>query len=143
AGTGTYNSKPAGGVYTNWNSGPYIFRAADSGRTLARDGAPTKPFEPSLFVWATVMSRPTENRAIVDAGLKALAFDSGPPLVCDEPDVTYELASDELGHLAVAAAANRFPLFAGLWPTSPGWTLFSLQRFRALGPLPDRDDGAA
>jgi D-serine deaminase-like pyridoxal phosphate-dependent protein len=29
------------------------------------------------------MSRPTEDRAIVDAGLKALAFDSGPPLVCD------------------------------------------------------------
>jgi D-serine deaminase-like pyridoxal phosphate-dependent protein len=24
------------------------------------------------------MSRPTEDRAIVDAGLKALAFDSGP-----------------------------------------------------------------
>jgi hypothetical protein len=51
---------------------------ADYGRNLDRDGAPTKAFEPSLFVWATVMSRPTEDRAIVDAGLKALAFDSGP-----------------------------------------------------------------
>jgi D-serine deaminase-like pyridoxal phosphate-dependent protein len=27
------------------------------------------------------MSRPAEDRAIVDAGLKALAFDSGPPFV--------------------------------------------------------------
>jgi len=27
----------------------------------------------------------SEDRAILDAGLKALAFDSGPPLVCDEP----------------------------------------------------------
>src|ERR1700731_1626906 len=45
---------------------------------------------PSLFVWATVMSHPTEDRAIVDAGLKALAFDSGPPLVRDEPAATYE-----------------------------------------------------
>jgi hypothetical protein len=30
---------------------------ADYGRNLDRDGAPTKAFEPSLFVWATVMSR--------------------------------------------------------------------------------------
>jgi D-serine deaminase-like pyridoxal phosphate-dependent protein len=28
---------------------------------------------PSLVVWATVMSRPAEDRAIIDAGLKALA----------------------------------------------------------------------
>jgi len=27
--------------------------------------------------------------------LKALAFDSGPPLVCDEPAATYERAADE------------------------------------------------
>src|SRR5438477_11019707 len=80
---------------------------ADYGRNLDRAGAPTKAFEPSLFVWATVMSRPTEDRAIVDAGLKALAFDSGPPLVCDEPAATYERASDEHGRLAVAAATNR------------------------------------
>jgi D-serine deaminase-like pyridoxal phosphate-dependent protein len=52
-----------------------VRRATRSGRNLDRDGAPTKAFEPSLFVWATVMSRPTEDRAIVDAGLKALAFD--------------------------------------------------------------------
>jgi hypothetical protein len=35
------------------------------------------------------MSRPAEDRAIVDAGLKARAFDSDPPLVCDEPGATY------------------------------------------------------
>ncbi len=78
--------------------------------TCDRDGEPTKAFEPSLFVWATVMSRPTEDRAIVDAGLKALAFDSGPPLVCDEPAATYERASDEHGRLAVSAATNRLGL---------------------------------
>jgi len=58
---------------------------ADCGRDRDRDGTPTEAFEPSLFVWATVMSRTAADRAIVDAGLKALAFDSGPPLVCDEP----------------------------------------------------------
>jgi D-serine deaminase-like pyridoxal phosphate-dependent protein len=56
---------------------------------------------------ATVMSRPAEDRAIVDAGLKALAFDSGPSLVFDEPAATYERASDEHGRLAVSAATNR------------------------------------
>src|SRR5690349_13335183 len=56
------------------------------------------------------MSRPAEDRAIVDAGLKALAFDSGPPLVCDEPAATYERASDEHGRLALSAATNRLGL---------------------------------
>jgi Putative serine dehydratase domain len=51
------------------------------------------------FGWATVMNRPAEDRAIVDARLKALAFDSGPPLVCDEPAATSERASDEHGRL--------------------------------------------
>jgi D-threonine aldolase len=87
--------------------GSYIFMDADYGRNLDRDGAPTKAFEPSLFVWATVMSRPTEDRAIADAGLKALAFDSGPPLVCDEPAATYERASDEHGRLGIKGATNR------------------------------------
>jgi D-serine deaminase-like pyridoxal phosphate-dependent protein len=56
------------------------------------------------------MSRPAEDRAIVDAGLKALAFDSGPPRVCDEPAATYGRASHEHGRLAVSAATNRLAL---------------------------------
>jgi D-serine deaminase-like pyridoxal phosphate-dependent protein len=55
------------------------------------------------------MSRPTEDRAIVDAGLNALAFDSRPPMVRSEPAATYERASDEHGRLGV-----RPP------PTGPG-----------------------
>jgi D-serine deaminase-like pyridoxal phosphate-dependent protein len=54
-----------------------------------------------------MMSRPTEDRAIVDAGLNALAFDSGPPLVCGEPAATYEPASDEHGRLGISGATNR------------------------------------
>jgi 3-hydroxy-D-aspartate aldolase len=107
AGTGSFEFEAASGVYTELQCGSYIFMDADYGRNLDPDGAPTKAFEPSLFVWATVMSRPTQERAIVDAGLKALAFDSGPPLVWDEPAATYERASDEHGRLAVTAATNR------------------------------------
>ena len=107
AGTGSFEFETGSGVYTELQCGSYIFMDADYGRNLDHDGAPTKAFEPSLFVWATVMSRPTEERAIVDAGLKALAFNSGPPLVWDEPAATYERASDEHGRLAVTAATNR------------------------------------
>ncbi len=110
AGTGTFEFESGSGVYNELQCGSYIFMDADYGRNLDPDGAPTKAFEPSLFVWATVMSRPTGERAIVDAGLKALAFDSGPPLVWDEPAATYERASDEHGRLAVAGATNRLQI---------------------------------
>jgi D-serine deaminase-like pyridoxal phosphate-dependent protein len=110
AGTGSFEFETASGVYTELQCGSYIFMDADYGRNRDRDGEPTKAFEPSLYVWATVMSRPAEDRAIVDAGLKALAFDSGPPIVCDEPAATYERASDEHGRLAVSAATNRLGL---------------------------------
>ena len=62
AGTGTFEFESASGVYTELQCGSYIFMDADYGRNLDRDGAPTKAFEPSLFVWATVMSRPTQDR---------------------------------------------------------------------------------
>jgi D-serine deaminase-like pyridoxal phosphate-dependent protein len=110
AGTGTFEFEAGSGVYTELQCGSYIFMDADYGRNLDQGGAQTRAFEPSLFVWATVMSRPTEERAIVDAGLKALAFDSGPPLVWDEPAATYERASDEHGRLAVTTATNRLKL---------------------------------
>jgi putative serine dehydratase-like protein len=106
AGAGSFEFEAASGVYTELQCGSYIFMDADYGRNRDHDGAPTKAFEPSLFVWATVMSRPPEDRAIVDAGLKALAFDSGPPLVCDESAATYERASDEQGRPALSAATN-------------------------------------
>ena len=47
----------------------------------------------------------SEDRAFLDAGLKALAFNSGPPLV--EPAATYERASDEHGRLGISGATNR------------------------------------
>ena len=55
------------------------------------------------------MNRSAEDRAIVD-GLKALAFDSGPPLVWDEPAATSERASDEHRRLGVSGATNRLQI---------------------------------
>ena len=79
AGTGTFEREMAGGVYTELQPGSYPFMDADYGRNERAPGA--LAFEQSLFVLATVMSTPAAGRAIVDAGLKALSFDSGLPLV--------------------------------------------------------------
>ncbi|HET9018994.1 MAG TPA: DSD1 family PLP-dependent enzyme, partial [Acetobacteraceae bacterium] len=56
-----------------------------------------------LFVLATVMSAPRRGTAVVDAGHKAVAVDSGLPLVWQRPDMTYTGASDEHGTLSVGA----------------------------------------
>ena len=104
AGTGSFEFEAASGLYPDLQCGSYIFMNADYRHNRGRDGGPFATFEPSLFVWATVMSRPAEDRAIVDNRLKALAFDSGPPLVCDEPAATYERAST-----STAASASRAP----------------------------------
>jgi 3-hydroxy-D-aspartate aldolase len=112
AGTGTFEFESGSGVYTELQCGSYIFMDADYGRNLARGGEPTDAFEHSLFVWATVMSRPNDERAIVDAGLKALALDSGPPIVWDEPAASYDgpSVSDEHGKLLIGGAKNRLRL---------------------------------
>jgi D-serine deaminase-like pyridoxal phosphate-dependent protein len=59
--------------------------------------APLPRFEHALFVYATVMSRPSDQVAIVDAGLKASSVDSGMPGVWQRPGLAYTHASDEHG----------------------------------------------
>jgi 3-hydroxy-D-aspartate aldolase len=101
AGTGTYQFEAASGVYNELQAGSYIFMDADYSRIHAEDGTPIRDFEQSLFVWTTVMSRPAADRAVVDAGLKALSVDSGMPLVAGMSGVEYLHASDEHGALKV------------------------------------------
>ena len=99
AGTGTYLFEAASRTYNEIQPGSYIFMDADYGRNRAQDGTAISDFEQSLFVWTTVMSKPNSERAVVDAGLKALSVDSGMPLVADLPGVEYLKASDEHGVL--------------------------------------------
>ena len=109
AGTGTWQHERDSGVYTELQPGSYVFMDADYHRNaLAPD---EHHFEQSLYVLASVMSAPVRNRAVVDAGLKAFAFDSGLPLVHGTAGLEYVKASDEHGVLAVAA--HREPPLAG------------------------------
>jgi D-serine deaminase-like pyridoxal phosphate-dependent protein len=113
AGTGTWQHERDSGVYTEVQPGSYIFMDADYQKNaLAPD---QHHFEQSLFVLAAVMSAPVRERAIVDAGLKAFAFDSGPPLVYGAQGLTYAKASDEHGVLAVAADARPPVIGDRLW----------------------------
>jgi len=101
AGTGTYLLEAASGVYNEIQPGSYVFMDADYGRNLEADGQPVHTFRHSLFVLATVMSRPTPTRAVVDAGLKAHSVDSGNPEVADVPGARFLRASDEHGTIEV------------------------------------------
>src|SRR5260221_7768453 len=106
AGTGTFALEAASGVYDELQCGSYIFMDADYGRNLDEDGRPVSQFEHSLFVWATVMSRPNDERAILDAGLKALSVDSGMPIVHGFDEADYSRASDEHGKVLLKRATN-------------------------------------
>lgn len=107
AGTGTFELEAGSGVYNELQAGSYCFMDADYARNRKPDGSRYDSFEHSLFVYATIMSTPTTERAILDAGLKAFAFDSGPPEVVGLAGAVYERPSDEHGNLNVAACNVR------------------------------------
>ena len=100
-GTGTFLFEAASDVFNEVQAGSYIFMDADYGRN-AWDGFP--PFRQSLFVLSTVMSTAVPGRVVVDAGLKALATDSGMPLIHRRNSLEYISASDEHGVINVADA---------------------------------------
>jgi D-serine deaminase-like pyridoxal phosphate-dependent protein len=94
AGTGTFPIESASGIYNEIQAGSYVFMDADYARNQAGPS-----FRQALFVLSTVMSTAMPGVAVLDAGLKALAVDSGLPLVWERPGVTYAGASDEHGKL--------------------------------------------
>jgi len=121
AGTGTFMLEGSGGVYDELQPGSYAFMDAD----YARNECDT-PFEHSLFVLTTVMSRggagpgETPTRLVVDAGLKAHSVDSGLPTVHSDATgarlagLKFQGASDEHGVIAVDAGTVALRLGAKL-----------------------------
>lgn len=107
AGTGTFEIEAASGIYNELQAGSYVFMDADYARNRAADGGRFATFEHALFVQATVMSTPAPERAVVDAGLKALAFDTGMPELPGLAGALYERPSDEHGTLNLTACNVR------------------------------------
>ncbi len=103
AGSGTFTFEVELGAWDEIQPGSYVFMDADYARN---EWAPTMPrFEHSLFVLATVMSRPNPALAVVDAGLKASSVDSGMPGVWQRPGLAYTHASDEHGWVEIGPDA--------------------------------------
>lgn len=104
-GTGTYLFESGSSVYNELQAGSYVFMDADyAANEWANSGQP--PFQHSLFVWTTVMSRTPGVRAVVDAGLKSSSVDSGLPKLADETPAAYVNASDEHGVIELNGAAD-------------------------------------
>jgi 3-hydroxy-D-aspartate aldolase len=99
AGTGTYLHESASGVFNEIQAGSYIFMDADYGCNLLADGSAFDTFENALFVLTSVMSRPNDERAIVDAGHKSASVDAGFPEPFRLPGIVYRRPSDEHGIL--------------------------------------------
>lgn len=98
-GTGTFEHELVGGLFTEIQAGSYCFMDADYGRNLNAQGVAKSPFRQSLFVLATVMSAARPGVAVIDAGHKAVAIESGLPLLHERPRTRYVDASDEHGTL--------------------------------------------
>jgi D-serine deaminase-like pyridoxal phosphate-dependent protein len=95
AGSGTFMLEVEAGAWDEIQPGSYAFMDADYAKN--EWAAPLPRFEHALFVLSTVMSRPSPNIAIVDAGLKASSVDSGMPTVWGREGLLYTRASDEHG----------------------------------------------
>jgi 3-hydroxy-D-aspartate aldolase len=106
-GTGTYENEAASRIYTELQCGSYIFMDADYARNKRADGGFFDAYEHALFVLASVMSAAVPERAVVDAGLKAFAIDSGMPLPWKLPGAAYHRPSDEHGMLDLTQSAER------------------------------------
>jgi len=103
AGSGTFMFEVELGAWDEIQPGSYVFMDWDYARN---EWAPPMPrFEHSLFVLATVMSRPNPALAVVDAGLKAASVDSGMPGVWERPGLSYTHASDEHGWVEIGPGA--------------------------------------
>ena len=115
AGTGTFAIETASGVYTELQVGSYVFMDTEYARIGDKSGGPYREFEHSLFVLASVISTPSTNRAIVDAGLKSISGERGPPWVHGRSGLECSAISDEHGKITVPPGLTPPRLGEKIW----------------------------
>jgi 3-hydroxy-D-aspartate aldolase len=106
-GTGTFALDAEAGLLTESQVGSYVFMDVEYGQVeLAVGGA---PFQPALFVQATVISSNAAGLVTVDAGSKSFATDGPPPRPargCPENSL-YQSFGDEFGALLFGEISGR------------------------------------
>ena len=127
-GTGTFAHDATSGVFNEIQAGSYCLMDGDyaANHIDPADGSPR--FRQALFVLTSVISSPRIGTAVVDAGHKAIAIDSGLPLVWNRPDLRYVGASDEHGKIAFEPTAPPPDPGERLWLT-PGHCDPTVDRF--------------
>ena len=100
--TGTFDIDVEMPELTELQSGSYCVMDIDYRKIGDRKGDALTEFEMALTVIATVVSVPTGDRAMVDAGLKAFSTDKPfPPEAVERPGVEFTFAGDEHGRLTL------------------------------------------
>jgi D-serine deaminase-like pyridoxal phosphate-dependent protein len=100
--TGTYDIDSELPGLTELQAGSYCVMDIDYRRIGSRTAPALTDFEMALTVIATVVSTPTSDRAMVDAGLKAFSTDKlFLPEAVERPGIEYEFAGDEHGRLTL------------------------------------------
>ena len=112
AGTGTYEVEGHQAGMTELQPGSYIFMDRQYLAVGGPSGSTYDDFESSLSVVSTVISSPSADRVVVDAGLKALTNDAGPAGLIGLQGWSYEVAGDEHGILRRTNTAST-PLRVG------------------------------
>jgi D-serine deaminase-like pyridoxal phosphate-dependent protein len=115
AGTGTYAFEAASEVYGELQAGSYLFMDRDYAENEADPAHPH--FEHALFVQTQVMSVAAQH-AVVDAGHKSHAIDSGLPRVHDPSGprrLAFENGGDEHGILRATDGGRPPALGETIW----------------------------
>jgi len=102
AGSGSFVFEAASGLYGELQPGSYVFLDRDYADNEPAPQAPA--FEHALFVLSQVMSRGAAH-AVIDAGHKSHALDSGPPKVWGR-DLVFANGGDEHGILRPSAGES-------------------------------------
>jgi len=105
-GTGSWRWDAEAGVLNELQAGSYLFMDSHYRSIGGEDSEAYDDFRPALFVLTTVVSA-SSDRAVVDAGHKALASDSGLAPCLELEGAEHARASDEHGVLTLSPSARR------------------------------------
>ena len=105
-GTGTFMHDKEYDEWDELQCGSYAFMDADYAKNKLNDNEFGTGFEHSLFIHTMVMSTNQPDMVICDAGLKAIASDSGNPIIKGNENLNYRMTSDEHGNIDLEGDVN-------------------------------------
>lgn len=107
-GTGTHDIDREMGLFTELQTGSYIFMDVEYNAVELQAGGDS-PFETSLFMQCSVVSNNADGFVTIDGGYKCFATDGPKPAVLDPnlPGATYDRFGDEHGKIDLASGSAK------------------------------------